>query len=84
MLAHAILTVVTARERDNHAANPDPTLIPLTFNEIRRLFSRLAANIIHTIDHCLHWSTRRRRHQARAKTSHYRRRGLSIHQPAST
>jgi SRSO17 transposase len=46
MLAHAILTVITARERDNHAANPDPTLIPLTFNEIRRLFSRLAANTV--------------------------------------
>ena len=27
---------------------------------------------------------RRRRHQARAKTSHYRRRGHAIHQPVST
>ncbi len=84
MLAHAILTVITARERDDHAANPDPTLIPLTFNEIRRLFARLIINAIHTIDHRLHWSTWRRRHQARAKTSHYRRRNQPVYQPAST
>jgi SRSO17 transposase len=81
MLAHAILTVIAARERDHHA---DKTLIPLTFNEIRRLFARTIANTIHTIDHWLHWSTWRRRHQARAKTSHYRRRGQLIHQPTST
>jgi SRSO17 transposase len=81
MLAHAILTVIAAREHDRHT---DQTLIPLTFNEIRRLFARLITNTIHTIDHWLHWSTWRRRHQARAKTSHYRRRGQLIHQPTST
>jgi hypothetical protein len=79
MLAHAILTVITARERDEHAATADPTLIPLTFNEIRRLFARMISNTIHTIDHWLHWSTWRRRHQARAKTSYYRRRGQLDH-----
>lgn len=88
MLAHAILTVIAARERDHHTDTaPDPAdraLIPLTFNEIRRLFTRLITNTIHTIDHWLHWSTWRRRHQARAKTSHYRRRGHLIHQPTST
>ena len=72
MLAHAILTVIGARERDDHT---EQTLIPLTFNEIRRLFARLINNTIHTIDHLLRWSTWRRRHQARAKTSHYHRRG---------
>lgn len=81
MLAHAILTVIAARERHRHT---DPTLIPLTFNEIRRLFTRLTTNTIHTIDHWLHWSTWRRRHQARAKTSHYRRRGHAINRAAST
>ncbi len=81
MLAHAILTVIAARERDRHA---DHALIPLTFNEIRRLFSRLISNTIHTIDHWLHWSNWRRRHQARAKTSHYRRRDHTTNQPAST
>ena len=43
MLAHAILTVIAARERDRHTAD-DQTLIPLTFNEIRRLFARLITN----------------------------------------
>jgi hypothetical protein len=44
-------------------------MIPLTFNEIRRLFARLITNTIHTIDHWLHWLAWRRRHQARAKTN---------------
>jgi SRSO17 transposase len=81
MLAHAILTIIAARERDRHT---DQTQIPLTFNETRHLFARMIANTTHTISHCLHWSNWRRRHQARAKTSHYRQRGHTIHQPAST
>ncbi len=81
MLAHAILTVIAARERDHHT---DETLIPLTRNEIRRLFTKLITNTTHTIVHCLHWSNWRRRHQARAKTSHYRRRGHLTHQLVST
>jgi SRSO17 transposase len=84
MLAHAILTVIAARERDRHIAGGDHTLIALTFNEIRRLFARFITTTTHTIGHWLHWSTWRRRHQARAKTSHYRRRGHTIHQPTST
>jgi hypothetical protein len=70
MLAHAVLTVITARERFNHTADEDQTLILFTFNEIRHLFARLTPNSIHTIGDWLHWSTWRRRHQARAKTSH--------------
>ncbi|GAA1578091.1 IS701 family transposase [Dactylosporangium maewongense] len=81
MLAHAILTVIAARERDRHT---DQTLIPLTFNEIRHLFKLMITNTTHTISHRLHWSNWRRRHQARARTSHYRRRGHTIHQPTST
>jgi SRSO17 transposase len=81
MLAHAILTVIVARERDRHT---DPALIPLTLPEIRRLFARLITTSIHTIDHWLHWSNWRRRHQARAKTSHYRRRAHTDYRPAST
>jgi SRSO17 transposase len=84
MLAHAILTVIAARERDRHTSEADQTLIPLTLNEIRRMFARLATTTIHTIDHWLHWSTWRRLHQARAKTSHYRRRGQLTDRPAST
>ena len=83
MLAHAILTVIATRER----ARPQPAdakLIPLTVNEIRRLFAKLAVNTLHTITHWLAWSRWRRLHQARAKTSHYRRRGHSEHRHAST
>ena len=81
MLAHAILTVIAARERTRTI---DGALIPLTVPEIRRLFGKLISGIVHTIDHWLHWSTWRRRHQARARTSHHRRRGQTAHQPAST
>jgi SRSO17 transposase len=80
MLAHAILTVITARERNRHT---DRTLIPLTLKEIRRLFTRLITNTIHAIDHWLYWSNWRRRHQARAKTSHYRSCGQLTHPPTS-
>jgi SRSO17 transposase len=83
MLAHAILTVIAARERDRPRPANQP-LIPLTINEIRHLFAKLAANTVHTIDHWLAWSRWRRRHQARAKTSHYRRRGHLEHRTAST
>jgi hypothetical protein len=47
----------------------------LTVPEIRRLFAKLIAIAVHTIEHYLAWSYWRRQHQARAKTSHYRRRG---------
>jgi SRSO17 transposase len=83
MLAHAILTVIAARCR----AQPQPAdqqLIPLSVNEIRRLFAKMIANALHTITHWLAWSRWRRLHQARAKTSHYRRRDQPEHQPTST
>ena len=72
MLAHAILTVIAARERSNPQP-ADQKLIPLTVNEIRRLFGKLVA-ITHTVTHWLAWSRWRRLHQARARASHYRRR----------
>jgi SRSO17 transposase len=81
MLAHAILTVIATRERAQHR---DESLIPLTLNEIRRLLAKLAVNTVHTIDYRLSWSRWRRRHQARARTSHYRRRGHIEHRPAPT
>jgi SRSO17 transposase len=83
MLAHAVLTVIAAHER--HRRPPgDQTLIPLTVNEIRHLFTKLITNTVHTINHWLAWSRWRRTHQARARTSHYKRRGHVEHQPAST
>ncbi|HEY6423700.1 MAG TPA: IS701 family transposase [Pseudonocardiaceae bacterium] len=72
MLAHAFLAVATALERD-HSPTPQG-LIPLTVNEFRRLFDALLLAAGHTITSLLAWSTWRRRHQARARDSHYRRR----------
>jgi SRSO17 transposase len=83
MLAHAILTVIATRERTR--PQPDEQkLIPLTVNEIRRLFAKLVATTRHTIDHWLAWSRWRRLHQARARTSHHRRRDHPTHRPVST
>jgi hypothetical protein len=59
MFAHAILTVIAARERSNHH---DQSLIPLSLNEIRRLLAKLVLNAVHTLDHWLDWSDWRRQH----------------------
>ena len=72
MLAHAFLAVATAIERD--AAPAGHGLIELTVNEFRRLFDALLLTGKHTIATLLAWSTWRRRHQARARDCHYRRR----------
>ncbi len=87
MLAHAVLTVIAARERTRHQPTDQPEgqrLIPLTVKEIRYLFAKLVTNTVHTIGHWLAWSGWRRRHQARAITSHYRHRGQLEHRPTST
>lgn len=77
LLAHAFLAVATALERRNQAPADDGTspdgLIPLTCNEIQRLFTALAARPARDTAHRIRWSTWRRRHQARARHSHYRR-----------
>jgi hypothetical protein len=83
MLAHALLAVIAARQRAQHPPAAQE-LVPLSINEIRRLLAKLVINAVHTIDHWLGWSTWRRRHQARAKTSHYRRRGHVEHRPTPT
>ena len=75
MLAHAFLSVMTA-------VQPTPVkdvdeLIPFTRNEIRRLFTAATAPIL-TAAHALKWSRWRRRHQARARTSHYRRQAAAV------
>lgn len=54
MLAHAFLAVVRA---DEHARHPAPDgLIPLTCNEIQRLFTTLVARPDHASAHRLGWS----------------------------
>jgi hypothetical protein len=70
MLAHAFLAVATANERAHRSPNE---LIPLTCNEIRHLFTTLIVRPAHAAAHRLRWSYWRRRHQARARSSHYQR-----------
>jgi SRSO17 transposase len=71
MLANAFLAVVRA---DEHARRPAPDgLIPLTCNEIQRLFITLIVRPVREVAHRLAWSAWRRRHQARAQVSHYQR-----------
>ena len=71
MLAYAFLAVATAAERD-HIPTPEG-LIALTVNEFRRLFDAILLTTRHTLASLLHWSIWRRRHQQRARQSHYRR-----------
>jgi len=76
MLAMAFLAVTTADERDRH---PAPTgLIPITLNELHRLFDALVIAATATIQDVLKWSIWRRRHQARARQCHYRRRSQHL------
>jgi len=72
MLAHAFLAVATAIERESTPTPAGP--ITLTVNEFRRLFDALLLATNHTVATLLAWSRWRRRHQYRARLSHYRRR----------
>ncbi len=49
-------------------------LIPLTVPEVRRLLWRLVWRRLPPPDRVLAWSGWRRRHQAQARRSHYKRR----------
>jgi SRSO17 transposase len=78
MLAHAFLAVATAAHRDT---NPTPAgLIKWTVNEFRRLFDALLLTARRSLTTLLGWSAWRRRHQARARDSHYRRREPNDHE----
>jgi len=71
MIAHALLVVIAANE---HADRPAPAgLIPLTCSEIRRLFTVLVVAPSRDPACPRAWSIWPRRHQHRARTSHYRR-----------
>jgi SRSO17 transposase len=75
LLAHAFLSVLAATAP--HDPGPGASqLIPLTRNEIRRLFTGLAHKPP-APGQQLHWSRWRRRHQATARACHYRRRELT-------
>jgi hypothetical protein len=77
MLAHAFLSVMTAAQPapepgGMHHGQAGHDLIPLTRNEIRRLFTSLCR--ARPASDQLHWSRWRRRHQATARNCHYQRR----------
>jgi SRSO17 transposase len=71
MLAHAFLVVAALTEHARHP--PPPGLVGLTCNEVQHLYAALVARPAADAAHRLHWSVWRRRHQARARTCHYRR-----------
>jgi SRSO17 transposase len=71
MLACAFLTIAAAAEQARGAAPRGQ--VPLTRNEIAGLFATLIIQPLQDAWHHLRWSTWRRRHQHRAKTSHYQR-----------
>ncbi|MFI9589054.1 IS701 family transposase [Nonomuraea sp. NPDC052265] len=76
MLALAFLAVTRAalaREPTPSAATDQPIMI--SANEIRRLFALLTRPPTNE-EHILSWSYWRRRHQARARRSHYQRQRL--------
>ncbi|WP_066370490.1 IS701 family transposase [Herbidospora mongoliensis] len=77
MLALAYLTVTRATLKDESNTGPDPDdhLIAISSNEIRRLFALLTQSAPNH-DHIHHWSRWRRRHQTRARRSHYQRQQL--------
>lgn len=74
MLAYAFLAVTAATERAENSTPQGTSLIALTCSEIKRLFNTSITKPLHDLPHRLHWSILRRRHQHRARTSHYRRR----------
>jgi hypothetical protein len=65
------LAVLAAQDR----THPRPTgLIALTCNEIARLLNRLVIDPARQLVNPLSWTNWRRRHQYRARESHYRTR----------
>ncbi|WP_327416996.1 IS701 family transposase [Streptomyces sp. NBC_01233] len=75
MPAHAFLAVVRANEHARQSTSDD--LVPLSCNEIQRLFITLAIRPLRDAAHRLGWSDWRRRHQKRSRTSHYQRQAAS-------
>ena len=72
MLAMAFLAVTTA-EQNQHRPSAHG-LFPVSQAELRRLFDTLTAGAIATLEQAITSSIWRRKHQANAQQSHYRRR----------
>ena len=76
MLALAFLAVTRASLSPEPASPAGPgQLVAISSNEIRRLFALLTRPLTNE-EHILRWSRWRRRHQARARHSHYQRQRL--------
>ena len=76
MLAHAFLV---AAALTGHTQHPPPSgLTALTCNEVQHLSAALLARPAGDRGHRLRWSVWRRRHQARARTCHYRRQAAHL------
>jgi SRSO17 transposase len=73
LLACAFLAVLAAAQPPGGSRPRDDPLIPLTCQEIRRLFTGLCQQPPAPAAQ-LHWSQWRRQHQATARACHYRRR----------
>jgi SRSO17 transposase len=78
LVALAVLAICAADAANQHDTHPDQPndkkLIRLTVNEVRRLINTLIIQPIRDLAHRLRWSHWRRRHQAQARRSHYKRR----------
>jgi SRSO17 transposase len=71
ILAHAFLVVAALASQARRP--PSAGLISLTCNEVQHLLAALVTRPAGDLGHRLRWSVWRRRHQARARTCHYRR-----------
>ena len=71
ILAHAFLVVAALASQARRP--PSAGLISLTCNEVQHLLAALITRPAGDLSHRLRWSLWRRRHQARARTCHYRR-----------
>jgi SRSO17 transposase len=71
MIGHALLAVLVANARIDHCGPVE--VIALTCAEVRRLFTTVILEPARALACPLAWSRWRRRHQHRARTSHYRR-----------
>jgi SRSO17 transposase len=79
MLAHALLAVITAAERQHHPS--DAGLIDLTCAEVRRLLVAALTTQPASVDplaRAADWSRWRRDHQHRARTCHYAHYGVRL------
>jgi SRSO17 transposase len=83
MIAMAIIAVTLALLNGEQPTHPDlnADLIPLTIPELRRLTNALILNPAPHTTPTLTWSNWRRRHQARARRSHYKRHAAAASEP---